>query len=211
MLINSIIIISMETQIFINVEQGISLDCLLYSPSSFAHKLLIMYHPDPAGGGNYTNKVVQTVARFFTTKGYICICPNLRGVGVSDGIQSKCKDQLVKDGIAVLEYMKSHYDISTIILAGFSFGTFVVDALSSIVDYEKIIFIAPAVSRYDIHHFDVNRTFVIHGEDDEIVYFVDIMKWAKLYKQPVIVLPSTGHFFHGKLILLKHTLTCLNL
>jgi alpha/beta superfamily hydrolase len=47
------------------------------------------------------------------------------------------------------------------------------------------------------------RTLVIHGEADDTVPLSAVMDWARPQSLPVMVLPGTGHFFHGQLPLLK--------
>ena len=49
-------------------------------------------------------------------------------------------------------------------------------------------------------------TVVIHGESDAVVPLSATLDWARPQALPVIVFPGVGHFFHGQLGLLKHTL-----
>jgi alpha/beta superfamily hydrolase len=44
---------------------------------------------------------------------------------------------------------------------------------------------------------------VVHGERDDTVALSAVMDWARPQQLPVMVLPGTGHFFHGQLPLLK--------
>jgi hypothetical protein len=47
---------------------------------------------------------------------------------------------------------------------------------------------------------------VIHGEIDEVVPLANALSWAAPQDIPVVVLPQSSHFFHGKLIPLRDTL-----
>ena len=62
------------------------LETLVIAPKDGAPRGIAMIaHPNPLQGGTNTNKVVQTTARALSQHGYICYCPNLRGVGNSGG------------------------------------------------------------------------------------------------------------------------------
>ena len=50
------------------------------------------------------------------------------------------------------------------------------------------------------------NTFVIHGEQDEVISLADAFEWLRTKEQPVTVLPGVGHFFHGALIELRKQL-----
>ena len=45
---------------------------------------------------------------------------------------------------------------------------------------------------------------VVHGENDEVVPLSEVMDWARSIGMPVVVIPEAGHFFHGKLLVLRH-------
>lgn len=197
-------------QIFIDGVVG-KLDCLrLQSNSKIIHGVAIIFHPDPKGGGSYTNKIVQTIAKVLLNKGYICYCPNLRGVGLSDGVHD-CGIGEIDDAVAIYEYIHKLYPDYKLILAGFSFGSFIANSLAKIVKkYNHLILIGPGVIR---HNFqapdDINKTIVIHGDEDEITPFSEVLSWAKMHDQPVICYPNSGHFFHGKLLGLQSILNNL--
>ncbi|MDD3267449.1 MAG: alpha/beta hydrolase, partial [Burkholderiales bacterium] len=156
-------------QIIISGPEG-ALDTLELSPKETVVKgVAIVFHPDPKGGGTYTNKIVQTIAKVLNKKDYICYCPNLRGVGMSAGEHDFGNGE-VEDGIAVYDYIKSLYPNLPIVFAGFSFGTAVASNVANKVgDYEKLLLIGPAVTRYSVVVPDKDKTLVIHGEDDEVI------------------------------------------
>ena len=49
-----------------------SLDTLELSPKEAVRGIAVIIHPDPKGGGNYTNKIVQTIAKVLNAKGILC-------------------------------------------------------------------------------------------------------------------------------------------
>ncbi len=181
------------------------LECLELSPAGDIIGIAIVAHPDPKGGGTNTNKIVQTTAKALTQKGYLCYCPNLRGVELSDGVHDMGIGE-VDDTKAVHDFIRKQHPNSPLILAGFSFGTSVVSNLARQVDYKQLILIGPAVSRYPVIITDVTKTIVIHGEEDEVIPLTDVFEWGRKNSQPIIWYPATGHFFHGKLIGLANLL-----
>lgn len=196
-------------QLFIPGPAG-QLDCLELIPNNTIYIIgvAIIFHPDPKGGGSYTNKIVQTMAKVLNSKGYICYCPNLRGVGLSDGIHDFGNKE-VDDGMAVYQYLYESKRELPIILGGFSFGTKIASSLASKIDYEKLILVGPAVTRYCVIVENPDKTIVIHGDDDEVIEFDAVLKWGREQNQPIIVFPNTGHFFHGKLIQLQNLLSTI--
>jgi|SRR6185437_5107964 len=187
------------------------LDCLRLDPTAAEVKgIAIIFHPDPKGGGTYTNKIVQTLAKALNNKGYICYCPNLRGVGMSDGTHDFGKGE-VDDAIAIHQYITTLHPDLPLVLAGFSFGCAIASSLATKVIHQKLILVAPAVTRHTIYVPDVTKTIVIHGLDDEVILFADAIIWAKKHDQSIICVPNTTHFFHGKLANLTNILANFDL
>lgn len=191
-------------QIFIPGPVG-KLDCLELTPSSTIKGIAIICHPDPKGGGTYTNKIVQTLAKTLNHNGYICYCPNLRGVGLSDGTHDFGVGE-IDDINSIYEYIREQFTNLPIVLAGFSFGTAVISNLANRIEHEKLILVGPAVTRYKVFIPDPHKTIVIQGEEDEIIDTPSVLNWAKQNNQAVIWVPNCGHFFHGKLIVLQNIL-----
>lgn len=183
-----------------------SLDTMELSPKGEVRGVAIVIHPDPKGGGTYTNKIVQTIAKILNAKGYLCYCPNLRGVGLSAGEHDFGKSE-VEDALAVYNYAIEQYQGLPVVLAGFSFGTSVASNLAAQVEHQKLILIGPAVTRYSVVVPDRNKTLVIHGQEDEVIPLSAIYEWAEQHDIPVSVFLKTGHFFHGKLVQLQNYLT----
>ncbi|MBY0380239.1 MAG: alpha/beta fold hydrolase [Burkholderiales bacterium] len=193
------------TQIFINGRVG-KLDCmLLNSLLQETRGIAIIFHPDPKGGGTNTNKIVQTIAKTLCLNGYICVCPNLRGVGQSDGLHDMGHAE-VDDAMAVLDYLQQNYPNLPLVLGGFSFGSSIAAQLAKKTEYQKLILIGMAVTKYQVPVSDISKTIAIHGENDEIVPPELVKQWAIDNDIPVIWYPNTGHFFHGKLVQLQNML-----
>jgi uncharacterized protein len=167
----------------------------------------VIAHPHPLFGGTMDNKVVQTMARACVQAGWTAVRFNFRGVGDSAGSYDEGRGE-ANDLRAVIEH--SCAEGTPLVLAGFSFGSFVT---SHVVAWaaqrnrlEKIIFVGTAASRFSVAPIDPalhDKTLVVHGEADDTVPLASVMDWARPQVLPVTVVPSGGHFFHGQLPLLK--------
>lgn len=167
----------------------------------------VVCHPNPLQGGLNTNKVVQTVAKSLTKLGYACYCPNLRGVGQSDGTHDYGAGE-VDDVLSVINYAKETHGTDHVALAGFSFGAYVSTFVSQHTPIHKLLLVGAAVGIYDIPAPEVAlSTLLIHGEKDDVVPFSNVTAWAAPQNLAIVVVPDTGHFFHGKLLLLGDIVT----
>lgn len=183
------------------------LECLrLTSATESPRGIALVAHPNPIEGGTFNNKIVHTLAKTLSRLGYIAYCPNLRGVGNSAGTHDRGHGE-VDDMSAVLAYAKAENSgISRLVLAGFSFGTYVQAQLRQRLadhDVQGMILVGPAVSRYDFPAVPAT-SLVIHGENDEVISLHDVLDWARPQQMPIVVLPGSGHFFHGRLTQLSH-------
>jgi alpha/beta superfamily hydrolase len=178
-----------------------ALECALDSPSEPPRGVALIAHPHPLHGGTLDNKVVQTLARVFVELGYVSLRPNFRGVGASAGVHDEGRGE-VDDLAAVLDWARARYTPERVVLAGFSFGAAMQTRLAARVSPERMVLIGLAVNRVEIGAVPPD-TLVIHGEFDETVPLADVLAWARKIDQPVIVVPGTDHFFHGKLQVLR--------
>jgi uncharacterized protein len=64
------------------------------------------------------------------------------------------------------------------------------------------VLIAPAVGRFPVPAVP-KETLVVHGEEDDVVLFKDVLDWARPQHLPIVTLPGNGHFFHGELVRLQ--------
>lgn len=153
------------------------------------------------------NKVVQTLARAFLQQGWEVLRFNFRGVGQSEGVHDNGTGE-TDDLLALALQWSADRPLA---LAGFSFGAFVAaNATARLLDKKDVshlVLVGNAVSRFDVPAVPTavaSRCLLIHGEDDEVVPLASVMDWARPQSLPVTVVPAAGHFFHGKLTLLKH-------
>lgn len=182
------------------------LDTIVVAPETPPSGIAVICHPNPLQGGTHSNKVVQTAAKALSQMGYVCYCPNLRGVGESEGLHDHGVGE-VDDVLAVVAHARSLHGDLPLALAGFSFGGFVAARARERVTSDKLLLMGVAVGKYAIPTPPVPAdTLVIHGEEDEVIPLSAVLDWARPQALPVIVFPGAGHFFHGRLVPLAQTI-----
>lgn len=170
--------------------------------------IALVAHPHPLFGGSMDNKVAQTLARTLVQLGYVTYRSNFRGVGETQGEHDAGNGER-DDLLALLDYMRAQPGQAELplVLAGFSFGTFVVSHVAKQLleagkSIERIVMVGTAASRWDVVPVPEN-TLVIHGEIDDTVPIQSVFDWAAPQELPVVVIPGAEHFLHRKLHILK--------
>ena len=182
-----------------------ALEVALNVPEGPLRGIALVAHPHPLQGGTLDNKVVQTLAKTFAALGYAAARFNFRGVGKSEG---QFDDGIgeTDDALAALAAAKLEFGELPVVLAGFSFGSYVQTRVAHTITAERLVLIGPAVKRFPIEAVPPD-TIVIHGEEDDVVALADVLAWARPQQLPIIVFPGCGHFFHGRLPQLQRVIT----
>ena len=163
----------------------------------------------------------MTLSRALTARGYHVLRPNFRGVGDSEGSYDEGRGEAL-DLQALVEACRSDKAPQwwpeaagftwpgrrSWVLAGFSFGAFVQTRVHQALQLQDVplILVGVAVSRFPVARAP-DDSLVIHGEQDDVVPLTDVFDWAREQNLPVVVVPGTGHFFHGCLVRLKSIVT----
>jgi alpha/beta superfamily hydrolase len=172
----------------------------LNDPGGSRRGIALIAHPNPLQGGTKDNKVVTTLAKTFYNLRYVTARPNFRGVGASAGEHDAGNGES-DDLVRVIEYLRGRFDPGELVLAGFSFGSFVLTRVAKRVDASRIVLVGPAVNRFPAETVPPD-TLVVHGEQDEVVPLRAVLDWARPQNLPIVVVPGGEHFFHGRLNLL---------
>ncbi len=168
--------------------------------------IALIAHPNSQQGGTLDNKVVQTLAKSFFALGYAVVRFNFRSVGQSGGAFDGGIGE-TDDALAVLADAQALFGSTLpVVLAGFSFGSFVQTRVAQRVSAQRLVLIGPAVGRFAVESVPAD-TIVIHGEEDDVVPLADVLNWARPQELPIIVFPGCGHFFHGRLPQLQRVIT----
>jgi alpha/beta superfamily hydrolase len=187
------------------------IDVALDLPAGPVIGVAVIAHPHPLFGGTRDNKVVQTLARALLATGHACWRPNFRGVGDSDGSHDQGNAE-TDDLLAVVAAARAHPSATgaaaqALVLAGFSFGSFVQTRVASRLREQseparRLILVGTAASRFPVEPVPAD-TLVIHGELDDTVPLQSVLDWARPQDLPVVVLPGADHFFHRRLPIIK--------
>ena len=172
--------------------------------------IAIICHPHSLFGGAMGNKVVTTLERFFRERSFATTRFNFRGVGASEGT--------FDDGIGesddlqtVVQFARRYFPDAKLILAGFSFGSFVAARMANALNAAQLLSIAPPVGKWDFAALDRPRMpwTIVQGELDEVVEPQAVYDFvAQTQPTPTLIrLPDATHFFHGKLLELRTALT----
>lgn len=188
------------------------IDCTLDWPDTPLKGWALVLHPHPLHGGARDNKVVTTLARACVEHGLVAVRPNFRGVGLSAGEFDGSIGETADMRALVEQFSHEYPDLAAAewVLAGFSFGTSVAAQLySGLADRSEttpglLMLAGTAVQRFAPDSITVpGSTFLVHGELDDVVPLSEVMDFARTRDLPVVVVPGAGHFFHGKLIVLR--------
>src|SRR5687768_17350329 len=178
-----------------NIETDIN------DPGGSRRGIALIAHPNPLQGGTKDNKVVTTLAKAFYALGYVAARPNFRGIGATQGSHDGGRGE-ADDLVAVAAHLQGEFGALPLVLAGFSFGSFVQTRVARRLKAERMVLVGPAVSRFPAETVPAD-TLVIHGEHDEVVPLAAVLDWARPQDLPVVVVPGGEHFFHGRLNLLS--------
>ncbi|HVF65295.1 MAG TPA: alpha/beta fold hydrolase [Casimicrobiaceae bacterium] len=182
-----------------------ALEIALNTPETPIRGVALIAHPNPVEGGTLDNKVVHTLAKTFFALSYAAVRFNYRGVGKSQGTFDHGPGE-TEDALAALAHARTRFGDVPLVLAGFSFGGYIVSRVAKRVAPERIVLVGPAVGRFAVDSVPAD-TIVIHGEQDDVVALADVFEWARPQELPVTVFPGCGHFFHGRLPQLARVIT----
>ncbi|TWG81729.1 hypothetical protein L602_000400000480 [Cupriavidus gilardii J11] len=197
-------------QILLRGEAG-QIELLVDRPAASPRGVAVVAHPHPMQGGTATHKVPQQLAKVLVARGYLVVRPNFRGVGATEGQHDGGKGE-TRDTIAVIEHLRKEHPGLPMVLAGFSFGAFVMAHAAAVLADRGIAFphlILTGMPWGEVHtgsNYDTPAVaptaLVVHGEQDDRVTLSAIFEWARPQQMPVVVIPGANHFFTGKLAVL---------
>lgn len=186
----------------------------------------LLFHPNPVQGGTMDNKVVSTLFRHCRDQGYNVVRYNSRGVGQSSGVATASELELT-DALCVVDYIKGQTTQMGVAptkfwLGGFSFGGYMACLVADRLRHQglhvvRMALIAPSLGRlFDKDDFDKcglsaldidwQTAFLVYGDKDKLVAPSELQSVVNALSLPYALFEQTGHFFHGKLVQLKHVL-----
>lgn len=186
------------------------LDVRLLQPAVAIRALAVVCHPHPQHGGTLDNKVVYTLTRWLAERGALTVRFNFRGIGRSDGGFDHGQGEQA-DLAAVVAWLRSQQpDALPLILAGFSFGSYVAAAQATALNASHLISIAPPVQRFDFSRVPLPTCpwTIVMGDADEVVDSQSVFDWAETLpaNARLLRMAGAGHYFHGRLVELRDLL-----
>lgn len=166
----------------------------------------IVGHPHPLQEGTMNNKVVTTTAKALFFANIPVIRFNFRGVGKSQGEFDNGHGE-TEDMLYLIHEWRKIYPHAKLLLAGFSFGSFIAFKAAQLTQVLGLLLIAPPVFRFDfkLEQLKFVPDLILMGDNDEVVSPKDVKDFADSCSPEIEIkwFEDTGHFFHGKLIILR--------
>jgi alpha/beta superfamily hydrolase len=185
----------------VTIESDYALEGLLRKKTRNAGAIIC--HPHSLYGGDMHNSVVGAMEEGFSSQGYSTLVFNFRGVGHSKGEYDEGEGE-IRDVFAALQLLKGHLrDNAQIMLAGYSFGAWVMSRAALEIDKFDGLFLISfpfIVYKSDYLKKFNKKMYFVGGTDDDIAPVEELLS---LYRElPVIdkylKIITTTHFYPGK-------------
>jgi hypothetical protein len=189
------------------------LEAVLWTPSREPHPPLaaLVCHPHPLFGGTLHNKVVYQAAKALDGLGLPVLRFNFRGAGKSEGTHDRGRGEQ-GDVRAGVDFLASKFPDTPLVLAGFSFGSWVGLRVGCADPRVKsLIGIGAPVNDSDFSYLAScsKPKLFVHGSNDK---FGDVSKLREFIQSlpgenEVVVVEGGDHFLAGKLDQLGSAIT----
>jgi uncharacterized protein len=163
----------------------------------------VVCHPHPLFGGTMHNKVVYQSAKTLHERGAPVLRFNFRGAGLSEGAHDKGRGEQ-DDVRAALDYLAAEFPGKPVLLAGFSFGSWVglrVGCEDNRVD--KLIGLGLPVDGTDMSFLRAcaKPKLVIQGGTDQFGSRANVEALFATLPEPkrLAIVDGADHFFAGRL------------
>jgi alpha/beta superfamily hydrolase len=163
---------------------------------------VVMGHPHPQFGGTMHTKGVYHATKGLTRIGCAVLRFNFRGVGKSDGVWDEGQGEL-DDFRAAIDFMADRYPGTPLWAAGMSFGSWVgLNVGCEDARISALLGVATPVTKWDFEQVARSQKpkFLVHGEQDEICGFKDIMAFYSRAAEPkeIVIIDGSDHLFTGR-------------
>ena len=149
------------------------------------------------------NKVVFKVAQLLQTLDIPTLRFNFRGVGHSSGVYDEGRGEM-EDVRFALEFLSRRYPGLPVLMAGFSFGSYVGLRVAAIDDrVQAMIGLGVPARSFEgdtLQGCHKPKLFV-HGTEDELAPYDVMVKWFEQVPAPksLVAVEGADHFFQGRL------------
>ncbi len=169
--------------------------------SKDATRAVLLCHPHPLYGGTMHSAVVVAIGKVLAAagEGIATVRFNYRGVGKSGGAYGEGIGE-TKDAQAALRFMAHRFPKATLVVCGYSFGTWVgLRAAATEGTVERVALVAPAVRIFTFVREDAatfqGRIAIYLGDQDEFCDVAEAETLAKDLGARLTVFPGSDHYF----------------
>jgi hypothetical protein len=180
------------------------LEALLLTVSNPAPTIAaLVCHPHPLFGGTMHNKVVYRTAKTLHRRGMPVLRFNFRGTGLSEGTHDRGEGEK-SDVRAALDYLSKEFPSVPVLLAGFSFGSWVGLQVGCEVNRViKLIGLGLPVDNSDLNYLTccAKPKLFIQGGNDQFGSRANIESLFATMPEPkhLEIVEGADHFFSGQL------------
>ena len=191
----------MEEQVMFPVGE-IALEGLYAAPTQAPHIGVVVCHPHPLYGGEMNNNIVTALIQAFQQAGIATLRFNFRGVGRSGGSHDQGNGE-VEDVKAAVTYLLSRQSVSTVVVAGYSFGSMVGLRAGAADDrVHKLIGVALPMGFGDPSFLlpSAKPKLLISGDNDNYCPLPTLNEFFAKLVQPktLVTIAGADHFFWGQ-------------
>lgn len=178
------------------------LEARLDLPDGPPRAVAVCGHPHPLHGGTMHTKALYQAAKALTRVGVAALRFNFRGVGLSAGSFDAGPGE--KDDFrAALDFAQARFPGVPLWAVGMSFGAWIAGSVGATDErISLVLLVAPAVDRHDFSALltSAKPTFIVHGEDDELIPAQDVRKFYASLSEPkeLTWIEHANHLFEGK-------------
>ncbi len=163
----------------------------------------LVCHPHPLGGGTMHNKVVFKAAQTLQSLNIPALRFNFRGVGHSTGTYDEGRGEM-DDVRYALEFLSRRYPSVPVLVAGFSFGSYVGLRVAANDDRAQAMIGLGVPAKWfegDTLQGCHKPKLLIHGTQDELAPYELAVEWFEQVPAPksMIAIEGADHFFQGRL------------
>jgi uncharacterized protein len=193
----------LHRKLFIDGPAG-KLESLLWTTAAKNPPLAaVVCHPHPLFAGTMHNKVVYQAAKALHLRGIPVVRFNFRGVGLSEGTHDKGRGE-ADDVRAALNFMANEYPGADLLLAGFSFGSWVgLRVACADARVTDLIGLGIPVDRSSLDYLAecAKPKLFIQGGNDEFGSRANVEKLFDAMVEPkaLVFVDHADHFFTGQL------------
>lgn len=181
----------------------LTLEGLFWMPSNPPSTGVILCHPHPLYGGEMRNNVVSALTEALQQAGVMTLRFNFRGVGQSEGTHGNGEAE-IEDVQAAVTYLLSRHAVSTVVVAGYSFGAMVgLRAGATDTRVHRLIGVALPLGVRDASFLPTANkpTLLISGDHDDYSPIAALQELTAKLSEPtnkLVTITGADHFFWGQ-------------